>query len=157
METTREAAQQKVHDNTVSQLNQLLEKNYDAAKGYKNAIENIESKRMKSFFQERAAERSHFATELHNALHKINEEPKTKGSVTGTIHRTWMDIKTTWTSENEESILEECIRGEKSSVKDYKEALKGETLHAEVLPIVKGQLSRIEKTLETVKKLEDLN
>ncbi len=157
METTREGAHKKLHDNTVSQLNQLLEKSYDAEKGYKNAIENVESARLKTFFQERAAERSHFATELHDELHKLNEEPKTKGSVAGAIHRTWMDIKTSWTKENEENILEECIRGEKASVEEYKEVLKGETLLTEVVPIIKGQLSRIESTLNTVKKLEDLN
>ncbi|WP_194850734.1 ferritin-like domain-containing protein [Nonlabens antarcticus] len=157
METTREGGQKKVHENTVKQLNQLLEKSYDAEKGYKNAIDKIESPRLKTFFQERALERSRFATELHNELSKINEEPTTKGSTAGTIHRTWMDIKTAWTSDNDESILEECIRGEKASVEEYKEALKEDSLLAEVRPTVRGQLSHIESTLETVKKLEDLN
>ena len=156
METTREAAHKDVHDNTVNQLNQLLEKSYDAEKGYKNAIENVESGRLKSFFMARAAERSVFTTELHNELHKLNEEPSTTGSVSGAIHRTWMDIKSSWTSENEESILEECIRGEKASVEDYKEALKENTLLAEVTPVIAQQLSKIEHTLNEVKSLEDL-
>lgn len=157
METTREAAHQKVHDHTVKELNQLLEKSYDAEKGYKNAIEKVESPRLKKFFQERALDRSRFATEIHNELHKLNEEPTTKGSTAGAFHRTWMDIKTAWSSDHEETILEECIRGEKASVKEYKEALKGETMLAEVIPTVKGQLSHIESTLQTVQKLEDLS
>ncbi|SCY20013.1 conserved hypothetical protein [Nonlabens sp. Hel1_33_55] len=156
METTREAAHQKVHDTTVKQLNQLLEKSYDAEKGYKKAIEDTDSVRLKTFFQERAALRSRFATEIHNELHKLNEEPTTKGSAAGAIHRTWMDVKSAFTSENEEAILEECIRGEKASVEDYEEALKNDTLLAEVRPVIEQQLGAIKETLNTVKKLEDI-
>ena len=156
METTREAAHQKVHDTTVKQLNQLLEKSYDAEKGYKKAIEDTDSTRLKSFFQDRAALRSRFATEIHNALSNLNEEPTTKGSAAAAVHRTWMDIKSAFTSENEEAILEECLRGEKSSAEDYEEALKDDTLLAEVRPMIKKQLTEIQKTINTVKKLEDI-
>lgn len=156
METTREAAHKKIHDTTVNQLNQLLEKSYDAEKGYKKAIENTDSTRLKTFFQERASMRSQFATEIHNELHKLNEEPTTKGSAAGSAHRTWMDIKNAFTSDNEEAILEECIRGEKASVEDYKEALKTDTLLTEVKSVIENQLKMIENTLNTVKKLEDI-
>ncbi|KQC33008.1 hypothetical protein AAU57_06500 [Nonlabens sp. YIK11] len=156
METTREAAHQKVHDTTVTQLNQLLEKSYDAEKGYKKAIEDTDSARLKTFFQERAAMRSQFATEIHNELHRLNEEPTTQGSAAGAVHRAWMDIKSAFTSENEEAILEECIRGEKASVSDYKEALEKNDLLSEVKPILEKQLGMIENTLNTVKKLEDI-
>jgi len=157
METTREGAHQKIHDTTVNQLNKLLEKSYDAEKGYKKAIEDTDSVRLKTFFQERAAMRSQFATEIHNELHKLNEEPSTTGSVAGTIHRAWMDIKSSFTSDNEEAILEECLRGEKASVEDYKEALEKDILLTEVKPIIERQLGMITNTLNTVSKLEDLN
>lgn len=156
METTREAAHQQVHDITVNQLNQLLEKSYDAEKGYKKAIEDTDSTRLKTFFQERAATRSQFATEIHNELHKLNVEPKTTGSVTGKVHRAWMDFKNTLTSKNEEAILEECIRGEKASIQDYKEVLGQNALLTEVTPVIEKQLLSIQNTLNTVKKLEDI-
>lgn len=156
METTREQAHQVIHDTTVNQLNQLLEKSYDAEKGYKKAIEDTDSVRLKTFFQERAAMRSQFATELHNELHKLNAEPKTTGSTAGAVHRTWMDIKSAFTSENEEAILEECIRGEKASVEDYQNALQEQTLLTEVTPVIKRQLDMIQETLNTVEKLEDI-
>ncbi len=156
METTREAAHKDLHDKTVHQLNQLLEKSYDAEKGYKQAIKETESTRLQRFFQDRAAVRSQFATELHDALHSLNEEPTTTGSTTAALHRTWMDVKTKFTSDNEEAILEECIRGEKASLEDYKEALKAETILTEVKPIIEKQMLSIEQTLNTVKRLEDI-
>ena len=39
-------------------LNELLEKNYDAEKGYINAAENVDSTDLKVFFKNRANERS---------------------------------------------------------------------------------------------------
>ncbi len=156
MKTTREAAHKDLHDSTVNQLNQLLEKSYDAEKGYKKAIEDTDSVRLQRFFKDRAATRSQFATELHDALHSLNVEPKNSGSTTAAIHRTWMDIKSKFTSDNEEAILEECIRGEKASVEDYKQALNADHLLTEVKPIIERQLKAIEHSLNTVKKLEDL-
>ena len=38
-------------------LNDLLEKNYDAEKGYKFAAEKVKNTKLKSFFSERAQER----------------------------------------------------------------------------------------------------
>jgi hypothetical protein len=39
-----------------NKLNELLIKNYDAEKGYLNAIENVESDTLKMFFKRRASE-----------------------------------------------------------------------------------------------------
>ena len=47
-----------------NKLNELLEKNYDAEKGYLNAADNVESKKLKIFFKKRASERSEFAKNL---------------------------------------------------------------------------------------------
>ncbi|AZQ44877.1 ferritin-like domain-containing protein [Nonlabens ponticola] len=156
MKTTREEAHELIHDTTVSKLNELLEKSYDAEKGFKHAIEKVDNDRLKEYFKQRAAQRSHFATELHQQLHQLNEEPSTTGSTAGDLHRSWMDIKAAFSSDNEESILEECIRGEKASVDEYKEILKSETLLAEVVPILENQWKQVENSLSTVKKLEDL-
>lgn len=47
-----------------NKLNELLIKNYDAEKGYLNAMENVDSPNLKIFFKRRASERSEFAKEL---------------------------------------------------------------------------------------------
>ena len=38
-----------------NKLNEFLEKNYDAEKGYLNAANNVESKKLKIFFKKRAS------------------------------------------------------------------------------------------------------
>ena len=51
-----------------NKLNELLEKNYDAEKGYLNAAENVDSVRLKIFFKNRASERSQFCKRFKNYL-----------------------------------------------------------------------------------------
>ena len=47
-----------------NKLNELLEKNYDAEKGYKKAAENVENTKLKQFFNEQAQKRYDFGHEI---------------------------------------------------------------------------------------------
>ncbi|MGJ8685354.1 MAG: ferritin-like domain-containing protein [Nonlabens sp.] len=156
METTREEAQRKSYDATVDALNALLEKNYDAEKGYKNALTDVDNSRLKTYFKNQAANRSQYATELDASLRKLNAEPVEKGSATAAAHRTWMDFKTAFTGKNEEAILEECIRGDEAAVKEYQEVLENQDYLHEFKDVVRFQLNGIQSTLDTIKKLEDI-
>ena len=104
-------------------LNELLEKTYDAEKGFKNAAENIENTALKSYFKSKAQERYNFGHDLKDEIKSYNQEIDKGGSITGTAHRAWMDIKAMLSLDNEESMLEESIRGEKTAVKEYEEVL----------------------------------
>ena len=48
MKTTREEAKENIHDNLVDNLQGLLEKNYDAEKGFKKAVENAKNGQLKA-------------------------------------------------------------------------------------------------------------
>jgi len=156
MKTTLEEAKQKNHENLVSNLQGLLEKNYDAEKGFKNALENANDPRLKSYLKQQAAQRARFATELDHEIRSLNETPKESGSVTGTLHRTWMDVKNVFSGDNDEAVLEECIRGEKASVNAYQETLKENNFPPAIAGALERQASEIKETLSSVKRLEDI-
>ncbi|OUS09610.1 hypothetical protein A9Q93_13755 [Nonlabens dokdonensis] len=156
METTREEAKQLAHDETVNALNQLLEKNYDAEQGYKNALLDTDNDRLKTYFKRQAASRSQNANELDKAIRDLNATPVQSGSTEGAIHRTWMDFKTAIVGKDDEAILEECIRGDKAAVSEYKEVLENENYLHETKDVVRYQLNGIQNTLDTIKKLEDI-
>ena len=118
MKTTKEQADQDIHENLVNNLQELLEKNIDAEEGYSKAMKDPKNNRLKSFLQHQATKRSQFVTELNQEIRNLNETPKEKGSTTGSLHRTWIDIKSSLTGNDDEAVLEECIRGEKSSVEE---------------------------------------
>lgn len=157
MKTTLEKAKEEIHEQTVSNLQALLEKNYDAEKGFKNALENANDIRLKQYLQQKSAQRARFVNQLDNEIRSLNETPLEKGSTTATLHRTWMDLKTTFTGNDDEAILEECIRGEKASVNAYHEILNQNRFTPSLKSTLQHQKSEIEQTLASVKRLEDIS
>ncbi|NJB71086.1 uncharacterized protein (TIGR02284 family) [Saonia flava] len=107
-----------------NKLNDLLEKTYDAENGYRLAKEKVENASVKKFLSDRENERRTFSGELKTEISKYGELPKTEGSLTGNIHRTWMNVKAAVASNKEEKILEEVERGEKASLEEYNEILR---------------------------------
>ncbi len=156
MKTTKEKVDQKIHEELTDNLQGLLEKNYDAEKGFKKAMEDAKNPNLKSFLRRQAAQRNRFATELTHELRSLNEEPKESGSITGSLHRTWIDIKTALAGNTDEAVLEECIRGEKASAKEYEESLKENTFPPRITNVLTRQSAEIQTTLNNVKTHEDL-
>ena len=111
-----------------NKLNELLVKNYDAEKGYLNAMSNVDDKNLKIFFKRRASERSQFAKELRTEILRYGETPEDSGTFKGTVHRNWMSLKSALSSNNEEEIIEEAIRGEEKSLKEYDQMMKENNL-----------------------------
>jgi len=156
MKTTREQANENLHNEITESLQDLLEKNYDAEKGFTKAMGNVKSVSLKNFLKNQAAQRSRFATELDQELRNLNEEPIESGSVTGDLHRAWIDIKSAFTGNEEESVLEECIRGEKASAEEYEEKLEKYNYPPHLAEVLRNQSNEIHQTLSRVKRLEDL-
>ena len=156
MKTSLEQAKEKNHKDTINVLQSILEKNYDAEKGYKKAMVDAKNPALKSFLQKQAAQRSHFATAIDKEIRDLGEAPIESGSLTGTLHRAWIDIKSSVAGNDDEAVLEEVIRGEKASVDEYQEVMKENILAPKISSVLQSQLSEIEGTLSRVKTLEDL-
>ncbi|WP_299125754.1 PA2169 family four-helix-bundle protein [uncultured Winogradskyella sp.] len=137
-------------------LNGLLEKTYDAEKGYKKAAENVEHSGLKSFFNRKAQERYNFGHELKSEIKSFGQDVDKGGSITGSAHRAWMDVKSLFSNDNAESMLEEAIRGEKSSVEEYNDVLNETSLPSTTKLLLSKQKQTIESGLSTIERLEDL-
>ncbi|SHI33274.1 conserved hypothetical protein [Mesonia phycicola] len=157
MKTTIEEAKENIHNDLVDNLQSLLEKNYDAEKGFKKALEDTDNPNLKEYLKFQAVKRNRFATELDKHIHDLNEKPIEKGSSAGDLHRAWIDIKTAFTNNDSEAVLEECIRGDKNSIKEYEEKLNKYNYPTEIKSTLLTQLSEIKETVHNIKKLEDLN
>lgn len=154
--TTIEEVREQSHIDLVENLQDILEKNYDAEKGYKEAMLKADNGFLKNYLMDRAAMRALFATEISDIILKLNEKPKAAGSTEGVLHRTWMNIKDALSSNSDEGILEECIRGEKQSIEEYKEAMNDHMFPTDINSILTHQLKKVEKSVVEIKKMEDL-
>lgn len=158
MKTTREAAREESHKELVHLLSRLLEKNYDAEKGYKKAIEHADRREIKKFLKDQAVRRNHFATEIDKEIHMLNEHPKSKGdgSVVGNLHKLWMDFRTAITKKDDEALLEECLRGEKASLKEYEKDIEKKFLPTRIKLMLEKQRDYIKETISEIRRLEQI-
>lgn len=141
---------------SVKKLNELLEKSYDAKKGYTEAADDVKDPALKNYFREKAAKRTAFAGELSSEVRTLGGDPKTSGSAAGGLHRVWMDLKSSLSGNSEEAILEECIRGDKASVKNYQEVLDNEHVNESSKTIIRKEKANIEQTLDRIKSMENV-
>ncbi len=142
------------HDKLIDQLEEILEKNRDAEKGYKKAAENAENPSLKAFFIDKSRDRESFNAELKREMVVNYKEIDDDGSFTGTMHRVWMDVKALFSADNDESMLEEAIRGEKASVEEYAEVLNNTDLPASIATILRQQKMKVQEDLAKVKGME---
>lgn len=137
-------------------LNELLVKNYDAEKGYLNAMSNVEDKNLKIFFKRRASERSQFAKELRTEILRYGEVPEDSGTFKGVVHRNWMSLKSKLSSNNEEEILEEAIRGEEKSLEEYDQMMKENNFPPTIDELIFRHRNSIQAAINTEKAHEEL-
>ena len=140
----------------VDQLEEILEKNRDAEKGYAKAAENAKSNGLQSYFRRKSDERKDFNNQLRRMLVANYDEIEENGSFTGSIHRAWMDVKSFFSENGDEAMLEEAIRGDNAAVKEYKEVLEDNVLPVAIDTLIRDQKARIQSDLNTIKSLEDL-
>lgn len=144
------------YSNEISKkLNELLEKNYDAEKGFKNAAEDVKNEQLKIFFKEKAQQRYEFGHELKSEIRNFGDTPDKGTSIKGDAHRVWMDLKSALSRDNEEAVLEEAIRGEKAAVEDYNEVIAEREMPPSTANLLIKQRNAIERTLNKVKNFED--
>jgi len=141
---------------TTSILNDLIETLKDGQEGFRAASEDVQSHDLKTLFCEYSLQRSKFAGELQAIAHSLGEkEPETTGSVSGALHRGWINLKAALTSKDEHAILTECERGEDSAVAEYKNALSATGLPADVAETLRAQSVEVKAAHDRVRTLRD--
>ncbi len=141
-------------DEVGKKLNALLTKNYDAEAGYKTAAEQVDNVQLKGFFGQQAQERYNFGHELKAEMKSFGQEPDKGTSVAGDLHRGWMNIKSTFSANEAESVLEEAVRGEKTAVEEYNEIINESTLPPSTKAVLTKHRDNIQSALTSVKSME---
>lgn len=138
----------------VSLLNELLEKNYDAEKGYKKAADDVKNPTLSSFFKDYANQRYNFGHELKSEIRRLGGEPDKGSSVASNLHRTWIDIKSTFTGKDPEAVVEECIRGERAALDDYEDTLRDTKLPSSSRELVQRQHDQIQAAVNRLNQID---
>jgi len=140
----------------ISTVNSLIETLKDGQRGFKEAAEAVKDPQLKTLFNEYSLQRSRFAGELQSEAIGLGEsKPEDSSSVTGAMHRAWMNLKSAVTSGDDHAILAECERGEDSAVKEYRDAIGIEELSSPIRQIVSRQYTEVQNAHDRIKQLRD--
>lgn len=138
-------------------LNDILEKNIDAQKGFEKAVDNTKNSNLKSYFIERSEERKQFISHLISEFTHYGEKYKESGSAAASVHRSWMDFKSMFSGDDDKGMIEETIRGEKLALKEYDEALELGEVPENTGTLLRQQRATIQSGIEKLKAMEDLH
>lgn len=141
-------------------LNDLIEYSKDGEKGFKESADDVKNPELKTFFVQRATACNQAAAELQAEVRNLGGDPETSTSLSGDIHRGWVNLKSMVTGKDEEAVLNEVERGEDHALKAYKEAreklVKLNNPSAQnALTLVDRQLQGVQRNHDQVKALRD--
>lgn len=142
------------NDNVISTLNNLIETCKDGQNGFQAAADGVKNGDLKTLFHTYSQQRAAFAGELQSEVRRLGGDPEKTGSLTASLHRGWIDIKSAVTGEDEAAVISECERGEDSAVRNYKDALDNESLPGDLRSIVERQFAQVREAHDRIRALE---
>ncbi|QXV65695.1 PA2169 family four-helix-bundle protein [Mucilaginibacter achroorhodeus] len=152
METTTEKS--------VEVLNDLIEINNDRIDGFTRASKDLGEGDLdlKAVFDKFASDSRKNVQELSAAVGQLGGELETGNSVSGTLHRAWIDVKATFSGHDRKAILDECERGEDAIKKAYQDALSEDNgLSPQFSELLTRQQQDINEGHDSIKALRDMH
>ena len=142
------------HDDVLSTLNELIQTCYDGEEGFRQCAEQISSPQLKDLFTSRANGCAKAAVELGELVGSLGGAAVARGSVSGSMHRSWVTLKAAITGKDDASILSETERGEDIALANYRYALDKE-LPPPIRTVVERQYQLVIRNHDEVKRLRD--
>jgi uncharacterized protein (TIGR02284 family) len=97
----------------------------DGQKGFADIGEHLKDETLKRYFLAESLKRANFRAELENELHRAGmADVKEGGTVSGTVHRVWGDLKAHLGGGSDHQLLATAEQGEDVAKKAYKDALE---------------------------------
>jgi uncharacterized protein (TIGR02284 family) len=148
--TTRKLSNTEVEETLRSVIQSLI----DGQEGFQKIGEHLKDETLRRYFAAESLKRAEFRGELEQTLHQEGvHDIKEKGTVSGTVHRTWGDIKA-HLGGGDHTLLETSEAGEDAAKKAYQEALAKE-LPLPVKQLLDTQYAHIQKSHDYVKAARD--
>lgn len=147
-------------EKTREYLKDIAELCIDGVQGYKDAAQKVDTPHLRTLFTTFAKEREGILNSINKELVSLGApivtEGRTDGTALGSIHKFWLDFKAALSSDNSESILEECKRGEKYILDKMDDVLKHKTeMPISSIQVLQDARYTIWKRMETIEHAEE--
>jgi uncharacterized protein (TIGR02284 family) len=112
------------NDSTIDQLNRLIQTNKDAEAGFRTAEENVENTEIQTLFSGYAVQHARFAAQLQSEVERLGGKSEDSGTLGGSLHRGWMDVKSALSGHSVGSMITACETGEQAAESAYLDAIE---------------------------------
>ncbi|MGD0730505.1 MAG: PA2169 family four-helix-bundle protein [Terracidiphilus sp.] len=149
-ETTRKIDNKEVEEVLLTVIQSLI----DGQQGFQEIGEHLKDETLRHYFAAESLRRAQFRGDIEEVLHQEGvHDIKEKGTVAGTVHRAWGDIKA-HLGGGDHTLLETSEAGEDEAKKAYQEALEKE-LPLPVKQLLATQYAHIQLSHDYVKAARD--
>lgn len=141
---------------TVATLNDLLNITNDRIQGFNKVEEKVwdNYSYLKNDYEQMVKESQTMKSDLISLITERGGEADDTSTTAGALHRTWIDLKNSFTGDNAESTLENVVFGEKAAIDSYQEALQSGDLCSQSTVVVADQLEQLKSSYNKFDRLE---
>ncbi|MFI5195601.1 MAG: PA2169 family four-helix-bundle protein [Chitinophagales bacterium] len=139
-------------------LNDLIKINNERIVCYQQAIDHAINLDIdfNHLFQEIIAECQRFNQQLINKINALDGNPKDNVSISGLIHRAWLDLKVTFTGNTRNAIINFCEYNEEVAQHAYKAALNvSAEMNNDIYTLIEQQQDTLKRTFASLKKCHE--
>ena len=135
----------------ITVLNTLIKTVNDSIQGYQESAKDIGNQRLASMFQDRAMERQKVATMLQAEVGRLGGDPSDGGSILGSAHQIFLDMKSAITGKDDDAILAEVQRGEEYLRDKFDTALANADLGGSTREVVNQAAQSVRQGADAVR------
>ncbi len=139
---------------TTDAANRLVRLNIDSCKGWTVAAENTEDLALRARFFQFARIRDESGSELQQLVRSASQVPPETGTVEGSVHRWWLNIRAKISGADLHAILVEAERGE-DAIKNAYESILQEPTSPELMAVFARQYTQVKAIHDEVKAMRD--
>ena len=134
-------------------LNGLIEVCLDGERGYLTAASDVDNTELAGIFRQYGEQRAKFVKELSAEVVRLGGEPVGHGSVTGAVHRGWINVKSALTGSGAEAAIGACETGEDSAAAAFEQAVDT-NISGETREIVERQARQVREAHSHLQRLK---
>jgi uncharacterized protein (TIGR02284 family) len=117
-----------VKETTVDALTDILKLHNDRIQGYEMAINDTDDVDLKALFSKYAEQSRTMVSELTTSIERAGGEVPDSTTFLGQLHKAWMELKSSMTTNDRHSILNSVEQGEDAILEAYQEAVKDDNV-----------------------------
>jgi uncharacterized protein (TIGR02284 family) len=141
-------------DDVIATLNDLIETSRDGEEGFRQCAETVKNPSLKLFFEQKAERCREAVTQLTRIVREMGGDPEKSSSMSGTMHRFWVSLRSSISAMSDHAILDECERGEDVAKRAYETAL-AQDLPDDIRRVVERQYAEVKANHDKVREMRN--